>query len=63
MAKENAGLVLEDSGMTDAGKTWEVDHHFEDITYWYVLCYSRYESVTQCYNPVMLLQGSAQLFN
>ncbi|GAB9466465.1 Ribonuclease h2, subunit c [Globisporangium polare] len=31
------GLVLEDSGMThpdDEGKVWEVDHHFDEITYW-----------------------------
>uniref|UniRef100_K3WG23 Uncharacterized protein n=1 Tax=Globisporangium ultimum (strain ATCC 200006 / CBS 805.95 / DAOM BR144) TaxID=431595 RepID=K3WG23_GLOUD len=31
------GLVLEDSGMThpdDEGKMWEVDHHFDELTYW-----------------------------
>lgn len=31
------GLVLDDSGMThpdDEGKVWEVDHHFDEFTYW-----------------------------
>lgn len=39
-----AGLVLEDSGMThpdDEGKTWEVDHHFDELTYWYASIFAK----------------------
>ncbi|RLN27235.1 hypothetical protein BBJ28_00018937 [Nothophytophthora sp. Chile5] len=31
------GLVLEDSGMThptDEGRIWEVEHHFDELTWW-----------------------------
>lgn len=37
-ANPTAGFVLEDGGLThaeDDGRVWEVDHHFDQIAWWY----------------------------